>query len=269
MNSQDYSTELNKQIDDVLKFHPLIYDHRADYPWLTGYLGNPYAGMWFIAEIPSLLRVERASQRKNQVISEDTQWSESPGDKLFREMLFKHGFKLDDPFLPGGWNCYITNVIKQTSYVKDWEDKTQTAQRRTADIWSSVLSWELTNSKPLMVVVMGSKTKKLLEYLAANKKIHLPITEFITHYSYIGSRPQGKLGPMHPDRIRDYDFEFARIRNKFDALYNKNESLKLQRDIPSPSVRNLQDNINLDPAEADRIAIEAQQAVRHQEPDFQ
>ena len=218
MKAQDYSESFNKQIDSVFSSHPEIYDHRVDFPWGTGYLGNPSAGIWFVAEIPSLLRVERADRRKNQNISEDTQWSESPGDKLFREMLFKHGFKHGDPFLPGGWNCYITNVIKLTSYVKDWQEKTQTKQEWTAEIWSPVLSWELTNSKPLLVVVMGRKTQNLLEYLVANKRIRLPKTEFITHYAYIGSRPKGKMGPMHPERIRDYDAEFAHIRNIFEAL---------------------------------------------------
>jgi hypothetical protein len=40
-------------------------------------LGDPFAGIWFLAEQPSLLRMVRASKRDR--LSPDTQWSESEG----------------------------------------------------------------------------------------------------------------------------------------------------------------------------------------------
>ena len=39
----------------------------------------------------------------------------------------------------------------------------------------------------------------------------LPPTITIYHYSYLGQRPQGKLGPMHPDRLAAWDADFAHI----------------------------------------------------------
>jgi hypothetical protein len=40
----------------------------------------------------------------------------------------------------------------------------------------------------------------------------------VTHYAYIGQRPKGKLGPMHPQRIQEYDQEFSDVANLFHQL---------------------------------------------------
>jgi prevent-host-death family protein len=47
------------------------------------------------------------------------------------------------------------------------------------------------------------------------------------------------------------------------------ENWKRQREEYFAAVRKLQEQINLDPAEADRIALEAQQAVRRESQDAQ
>jgi hypothetical protein len=39
----------------------------------------------------------------------------------------------------------------------------------------------------------------------------LPKMEIISHYSYIALRPEGKLGPMHPERVERYDEQFRRL----------------------------------------------------------
>jgi hypothetical protein len=81
-----------------------------------------------------------------------------------------------------------------------------------------MLHWELENSKPRLVVILGKQTEKLLFHLQSKNRIYLPRIETITHYAYIGQRAQGKLGPMHPDRIEAYRQEFRKVRRIFDLI---------------------------------------------------
>jgi hypothetical protein len=217
MNSS-YWIELSHQTDMIYEKHSSLKDARKKHPWLTGALGDPFAGIWFEAENPSQTQVERVSNPDGGTPTNEAQWWASRGDKLFREILVKYGFKSGSIDSPGGWHCYITNVIKEADYAKKWREKTQLARNGAAEIWASVLDWELETSKPKLVVVMGGQTQKLLDHLQSTGRIRLPQVERITHYAYIGQRPQGKLGPMHPERIQAYDQEFTRIRKIFDDL---------------------------------------------------
>lgn len=214
----DYWAGLARQTDLVFKTHPDLYDHRAHHPWLIGALGDPYSGIWFVAENPSLTQVERVRDPIGGPPTVEAQWWSSRGDKLLREMLVQYGFKQGPIDSPGGWKCYITNVIKEADYTRNWREKTQQARNQAAETWAGLLSWELENSKPKLVVVLGKQTDLLLKHLVSIGRIELPRTEQITHYAYIGQRAQGKLGPMHPKRVQAYDEEFARIRTIFDAL---------------------------------------------------
>jgi hypothetical protein len=216
--SEEYWIGLEHETDRVFAAHPSMYDHRALYPWVVGALGDPGAGIWFVAENPSLTQIEKVRNPDGGPPTIEAQWWSSPGDKLLRQMLIEYGFKWGAIDSPGGWQCYITNVIKLADYSKDWREKTQEARNRVAEIWSSILSWELENSKPKLVVIMGKQTEKLLIYLQTKNRILLPRTETITHYAYIGQRAQGKLGPMHPDRIEAYRQEFRNIRRIFDSI---------------------------------------------------
>ncbi len=214
--NDEYRQGLLKKIGDVFQAHPSLYDHRKEFPWLTGSLGNPDSGIWFISENPSLTQVERVANPDGGLPTEEAQWWASRGDKLFREMLVTHGFKSGAIHSPGGWHCYITNVIKEADYSSHWHEKSQEMRNRAAEIWAPVLSWELATSKPRLVVIMGGAADLLLEHLVALRKIQLPEIMRIKHYSYIGQRAQGKLGPMHPERIRQYSKDFDLIREKFD-----------------------------------------------------
>lgn len=40
----------------------LFEDYREAYPWVTGYLGDAFAPVWFVAENPSLAQVQRISE---------------------------------------------------------------------------------------------------------------------------------------------------------------------------------------------------------------
>jgi hypothetical protein len=214
--NDEYWIGLATQTDQVFKSHPNLYDHRLDHPWLIGSHGDPHAGIWFVAENPSLTQIERVRDPDGGPPTTEAQWWASRGDKLFREMLVKYRFKQGSIDSPGGWKCYITNVIKEADYTRDWREKPQSARNQAAEIWAGLLAWELENSKPRLLVVMGKQTNTLLRHLVSIGIIELPRTEQITHYAYIGQRPQGKLGPMHPKRLQAYDKEFVRIRNIFD-----------------------------------------------------
>lgn len=93
---------LATQVDFVLRSHSSLFDHRRDYPWLTGALGNPNGGIWFIAEIPSLTQIKRVQNPDGGTPTSEVQWWASRGDKLFREMLVEHGFKQGPIDSPGG-----------------------------------------------------------------------------------------------------------------------------------------------------------------------
>jgi hypothetical protein len=215
-----YYSGLGQQIDKVFQSNPNLFDHRQQYPWLQGALGNPGSGIWFIAENPSLTQIERVRNPDGGPPTPEAQWWSSNGDKLFREMLVKHGFKEGSIDSPGGWNCYITNVIKETDYTSRWREKSQAARDHAALTWSGVLAWEIDQTKPKYVVIFGQATEKYLNYLQSLRRIHLPPYERIQHYAYIGQRAEGKLGPMHPDRIKRYDEVFAKIRASFTKIRN-------------------------------------------------
>ena len=55
-----FFAELERLVDAVYHGDARIPDLRAEYPWVTGYLGDPFAPVWFVAEAPSLRRVETA-----------------------------------------------------------------------------------------------------------------------------------------------------------------------------------------------------------------
>jgi hypothetical protein len=215
-----YTEKLKQQINLVFKENPDIYDHRGQYPWLTGFLGNPFAGIWFIAENPSLTMVERVASGNPGLATEEAQWRVSRGDLFFREMLVEYGFKNPPMGSPGGWNCYITDVIKQTDYVSRWHTQSYQTLKRIAEKWSSVLKWELENSRPKLVVCMGRKTQDFLSYLQKECGLVLPETAFIHHYSYIAYRAQGRRGPMDPDRVKEYEMQMAGIAERFRGISN-------------------------------------------------
>jgi hypothetical protein len=109
MDRDAFFAKVGRLTDEVFRSHREIPDHRKQHSGLTGCLGDPFAGIWLVAEAPSLGRIESVRAHDD---SPEKQWSVSDGDKLFRAMLSKHGFKEGGSFECGGWCCYITDVIK-------------------------------------------------------------------------------------------------------------------------------------------------------------
>jgi uracil-DNA glycosylase len=213
---ETYYQGLAEKTGQVFLENPTLYDHREQYPWLKGALGNPESGICFIAENPSLTQVERVSNPDGGLPSEEAQWWSSTGDKLFRKMLLANGFKKGTIDSPDGWECYITNVVKEAQYVN-----TKKITLESAEIWANVLKYELKTIDPILVIILGGSAEKLLNHLASTGKIKLPATIKIKHYSFLGQRADGKLKPMHPDRIQRYSEDFASIRREFNSLKEK------------------------------------------------
>jgi hypothetical protein len=86
----DYAAEMAAQIDEVFTDHPELDDHRASRPWLLGWLGDPWADVWFVAENPSATQVSRIH---STTATPESQWAASRGDRLFREALVELGLK--------------------------------------------------------------------------------------------------------------------------------------------------------------------------------
>jgi hypothetical protein len=75
----DYRTELARRTNAVFRSHPDLYDH----PLLIGALRDADAAVWFIGEGPSLGQVDRVREPQGGPPTEETQWWDSRGDRLF------------------------------------------------------------------------------------------------------------------------------------------------------------------------------------------
>jgi hypothetical protein len=202
-----YRASLSDKITAVFRNNPEIPDHRKDHPWWIGALGSIQADVVFVGENPSLSQLEAATDPvTGGPPTIETQWWQSRGDKLLREALIGAGFKGGTLESKGGWRCYITNVIKQADYAEKWKKKGVIPLREAAELWSPVLSFELTKVNPRVIVAMGNKPHKLLLHLM--KKGLIPRHQLckVHHYSYVALRADAKrkLGPMNPIRVSEY-----------------------------------------------------------------
>lgn len=202
-----FDSGFEKSRGAVFAAHPELVDHRTEFPWLTGALGDPSADVWLVAENPSLTQV-----RKARDATVEHQWSVSPGDLILRNALVSAGLKTGGPLEPGGWRCWITDVIKSADIVKDWRATPEADQLRIAEAWAPVLRYELEYGQPKVLVVLGKKASRLLTHLERNDQIPgLPRREQIHHYSYIGSYPDSTgRGPGHSDRVTEWVTDLKR-----------------------------------------------------------
>ena len=79
---------------DVIKAHGLR-DWFDEYPWLTGFIGDIHAPVWFLAENPSLSQLDKQAMKHD--LNENLQWNASEGDHLLREAITEAGLKAGDP----------------------------------------------------------------------------------------------------------------------------------------------------------------------------
>lgn len=215
-----FEAEFRRRTDEAyLKANSdLVQDHRVEHPWVTGALGDPYAPVWFVAENPSLTQIERVEK-----VTPESQWLQSPADKLFRCMLVANGFKKLPAEAPGGWRCYITDVIKSADRAGEYANIGADAQWKTAVAWAPVLRWELQQGKPQILVSVGKNADKFLTRLERENLVPaLPTRICIPHYSFVAMRPdrQGRAA-ADPERVREYNARFAEIAQQDASRRNQ------------------------------------------------
>ncbi len=219
---------LTSLTDAVYRANPaLMVDHRLEHPWLTGNLGDPHAPVWFVAENPSLTQVKRVA---DAAPTPESQWSISIGDRLFRKMLVEHGFKDAPAEAPGGWRCYITDVIKSAAVVTDHRKILRGELLALAEAWAPVLASEMEQGRPKVVVSLGKKTDGLLSHLIEQGLVPRPPARLrIHHYAYITSNPDRarRLGPNHPVRLTEYAQQFAEVAAASKVANHQTLTLRL------------------------------------------
>src|SRR5438874_1151196 len=156
----DFEAGLLAQTARVFRAHPEMYDHRSDFAWVTGALGDPFAPVWFLMEYPSLVQIERLPQA-----TPESQWSVSKGDEDLRGMLVKHGFKTGGAAAPGGWRCYITNIVKSVERPEKWNAAAWDDWFEVAEPWAPVLAWQLAQGQPKVLAAQGKRTRRVLDHL--------------------------------------------------------------------------------------------------------
>ena len=159
-----------------------------DYPWLYGALGDPGADVMFVCENPSLSGLRAVVESPFGGAPDfDTQWTGNPAnrrDKRFRKVLCDLGLKDGSIWEPGGWHCYITNVIKQAAIVREWEESPWNAKLRAARQWSGILQMEFNVVRPGTVYCVGGAAHRMVKWLQRNDGLNVqaPI-HGIWHYS--------------------------------------------------------------------------------------
>jgi hypothetical protein len=147
-----WSTSLSEVIDGVYRRHPELVDHRLRFPWLEGFLGDPNSPVWFIEWYPSTRAVKSIHSPSATC---EAQWLATSGDKLFRSNLIRTGLKSGSVESSGGWQCYITDLVKADALPAEWDSSSPEVRRRAYESWLPVLTWEFANGKPEVVVASG------------------------------------------------------------------------------------------------------------------
>ena len=185
-----YFEELRSRIHRRLReLRPPGWDTQIkDYPWLYGALGCVPASVMFICQNPSLKPMQSAHTNTIDGGPPDieAQWwggERNNAAKRFRFALHETGLKTTPPSERGGWNCYITNMVKEANITADQRTRNTEELRRQARRWCDVLEWELSQVKPLHVICVGGNATKSVTTL--QRKGYLPSfrVHSIWHYS--------------------------------------------------------------------------------------
>jgi hypothetical protein len=216
--SADHVSGTIARIRETIAAHNLP-EWLDEFPWLTGYLGDPQSPVWFVGENPSLGAVRRIDGRASAK-TENLQWNCHAGEtRMFREALTEAGLKTGDLCANSGWRCYITNAVKAPEVVKYRNaQKTVARMRKDASIWWPVLQYQIDRGKPFMLVAIGGQSYKLLLQMR-ELGLRTPEITRIDHYSYVMLRPDKKtgLGPRAPARIAHFKASILEIARRYGS----------------------------------------------------
>jgi hypothetical protein len=159
-----------------------------DYSWLYGALGKVPSDVMFICENPSITGVKKAHVDTIDGRSPDieAQWwggSTDNAARRFRVALYQLKLKTTRPRERGGWECYITNVIKQSNVPKDQEHLPSRTKRQQARDWADILQWEFDHVKPRYVFCVGGNAATYIQMLQREDQLSLFPIFTVTHYS--------------------------------------------------------------------------------------
>ena len=82
-----------------------------------------------------------------------------------------------------GWQCYITNVIKQSNVAKDQEKLAGVSKRQQARDWADIFQWELDHVKPAHVFCVGGSAFTYVQMLQREGILRRFAIHEIVHYS--------------------------------------------------------------------------------------
>ena len=167
---------------------PAAREQADDYPWLYGALGKVPAKVMFICETPSLAPIRRDNRRASDEGPSgiDKQWwggVKNPACKRFRGALCETGLKTTPPSSEGGWECYITNVIKEASIAGHQEARGSGGRLLQARQWADLLAWQLDEVSPRHVFGVGGAAQSLIRGLQAESRLPRFFVHEVCHYS--------------------------------------------------------------------------------------
>ena len=199
LNMQYFNTlrnKINQKLKELMESKVIDLEVRKEqiekYTWLYGALGNVPSNVMLICENPSFKGVKNANIKTVDGEQPDieAQWwggEKNPAAKRFRKALHRTQLKTTLPEEKGGWNCYITNAIKQVNIVKNQNALPQCIKEQQAKDWATILQWEIFQVKPKYIFCMGGKTERAIKLLQKENMIQkFPINKLI-HYSARGA----------------------------------------------------------------------------------
>ena len=176
-----------------------------DYSWLYGALGSVPSDVMFICENPNITAIKRAhgDTIDGRAPDIEAQWwggRKNPAAKRFRPVLCELGLKTSQADARGGWNCYITNVVKEANVAGiDQRKKTRRALHEQACAWADILTWELDKVQPHHVFCVGENAYKAVTRLQRDGLLPAFELHRMGHYSARGLEAvvlEGMLSPL-------------------------------------------------------------------------
>jgi len=194
--NMQYFEELRQKINSKLK--ELVKDGKYDkdlakeqiekYQWLYGALGQVPSNVMFICENPSIGGIKKAHLDTIDGGPPDieAQWwggSTDFASTRFRVALYKLKLKTSRPRQREGWECYITNVIKQANVASDQEHLPPANKSQQARDWAEILQWEFDHINPKYVFCVGGNAFNFVRTLQNTGYLSQFRVYEVPHYS--------------------------------------------------------------------------------------
>lgn len=187
--SEDHFVVLRDRINARLE--ELELPHRREqraYDWLYGALGKVPAEVMFICENPSLAGVRHAHVETIDGGPPDieAQWWGGPRSacaKRFRGALCELDLKTTAIAARGGWNCYVTNVIKEANIAGEQAAMRFSTRLNQARVWAPILRWELNQVQPSHIITVGQRAHAVVNGLEKEGLLPPLNARQVCHYS--------------------------------------------------------------------------------------